>query len=413
MRFRNLAVWILLTGIAHAAHGRAIHVGPGREFSAIRAAVRSASEGDTVYIHSGVYHEGNIVIGKSLSVIGIGKPVIDGEHKSEVISVNADHVTISGLHIRRSGTAALNDPAGIRVLNSDHARILDNVLTDNFFGIYIQYGKHCEVRNNEITAFGKEEHAIGNGIHCWKSDSLLIIGNRIRGHRDGIYFEFVSRSLIWRNISEGNVRYGLHFMFSNDDHYISNIFRNNGAGVAVMFSKRVHMINNTFEENWGDAAYGLLLKEISDALVYNNRFSHNSTGVFMEGTNRIEFEKNAFTHNGWALRIQASCMDNSFTLGNFNGNTFDVATNGSLVLNTFDGNYWDRHDGYDLHRDGVSDVPYHPLSLFSVIAEKNSSAMLLYRSFMVSLLDQSEKFMPSLTPANFVDNRPRMSPVPL
>ena len=50
-------------------------------------------------------------------------------------------------------------------------------------------------------------------------------------------------------------------MFSNDDSYISNLFKNNGAGVAVMFSKSLKMFNNTFEENWGDSAYGLLLKE--------------------------------------------------------------------------------------------------------------------------------------------------------
>jgi nitrous oxidase accessory protein len=32
--------------------------------------------------------------------------------------------------------------------------------------------------------------------------------------------------------------------------------------------------------------------------------------------------------------------------------------------------------------------------------------MLLFRSFMVSLLDKSEKILPSLTPENFIDNTP-------
>ena len=65
------------------------------------------------------------------------------------------------------------------------------------------------------------EQQIGNGIHAWKSDSLIIAGNRIHGHRDGIYFEFVTHSVIWRNISEMNIRYGLHFMFPNNDAYFT------------------------------------------------------------------------------------------------------------------------------------------------------------------------------------------------
>jgi parallel beta-helix repeat protein len=105
-----------------------------------------------------------------------------------------------------------------------------------------------------------EEQEIGNGIHCWKSDSIQVIGNKISGNRDGIYFEFVTNSVIWRNISFDNIRYGLHFMFSNNDAYFTNCFTNNGAGVAVMFSNHITMMNNTFRENWGDAAYGMLLK---------------------------------------------------------------------------------------------------------------------------------------------------------
>jgi uncharacterized repeat protein (TIGR02543 family) len=61
---------------------------------------------------------------------------------------------------------------------------------------------------------------------------------------------------------------------------------------------------------------------------------------------------------------------------------------------------------YDLNKDGIGDVPYRPLSLFSVIVESNPPAMLLFRSFMVSLLDKSEKILPSLTPENFIDNTP-------
>lgn len=383
-------------------------VGPAQALHSIKAAISVSKPGDTVLVKSGVYKEGNIVIDKRIVLIGQNLPVIDGDRKFEVITIKADSVVIRGFRVQHSGYATLDDPGGIKVQNCNYVVIEDNLLYDNFFGIYIQYGKHCTIKDNTLVAFGKEEQEIGNGIHCWKSDSLRIIHNNISGHRDGIYFEFVTNSVIWRNVSHHNIRYGLHFMFSNNDSYVTNIFRANGAGVAVMFTKHVTMMNNSFEENWGDAAYGLLLKEISDSHISGNRFIRNTSGIWMEGTNRIKLERNAFENNGWAMQVQASCMDNTISSNNFLGNTFDIGTNGTVVLNHFANNYWDKYEGYDLDRNGVGDVPYRPLSMYAVVVEKNPSAMLLFRSFLVSLLDRSEKIFPSLTPDNFIDESPRM-----
>ena len=95
---------------------------------------------------------------------------------------------------------------------------------------------------------------------------------------------------------------------------------------------------------------------------------------------------------------------------NFYSNSFDVSTNGNVVLNHFEGNYWDRYHGYDLNKDGIGDVTYHPLSMFGVVVEKMPSAMLLHRSFFITLLDNSEKVLPSLTPSNFEDKFPSIKP---
>lgn len=387
---------------------KTITVGQFKQFSKIKDAIAAAHSFDTIEISGGTYKEGNIIIDKSLFVKGVNKPVLDGEKKFEILSIKSSYTTIEGLTIQHSGFGTLDDPGGIKVYDAHHVIIQNNQLIDNFFGIYIQFGQNCIVKNNILTAFGREEQQIGNGIHCWKSDSLQIIGNRINGHRDGIYFEFVRSSVIWRNVSHGNLRYGLHFMFSNDDAYIGNVFKNNGAGVAVMFTQNVKMFNNSFNDNWGDGSYGLLLKEISDAYIFNNRFKSNTSGIYMEGTNRIKVERSEFINNGWGMKIQASCMDNEILGNNFIGNTFDISTNGSLVLNSFNGNYWDKYEGYDLNRDNIGDVPYHPLSLFAVIVENNGPVMLLYQSFFVQLLEESEKVIPSLTPVNFIDEKPLM-----
>ncbi|NNT70899.1 nitrous oxide reductase family maturation protein NosD [Flavobacterium sp. IMCC34852] len=395
------------------SNAKTITVGKSYPVKTIKQALAMATDGDTIIVTKGIYKEGNIIIDKKIAFLGKQYPILDGQNKAEVLSIAADSVVVKGFKIINSGHAALDDPCGIKVYDRSFVSIENNILDNNFFGIYLQNCKNSLVKNNSIKAYGKQEQLIGNGIHCWKSEQLQIIGNRISGHRDGIYFEFVTQSVIWRNISNHNIRYGLHFMFSNDDSYITNVFKGNGAGVAVMFTKNVKMFNNYFEENWGDSAYGLLLKEIADSYIFNNRFARNTSGIYMEGTSRIKVEKNVFEANGWGMKIQASCMENEIVNNNYVGNTFDISTNGSLVLNTFNSNYWDKYEGYDLNKDGIGDVPYHPLSLFAVLTENNPSAMILFRSFMITLLDKSEKVLPSITPDNFIDNTPLMKSLPL
>ena len=407
---RNISI-LFFVFITTFSSAKSRHVGKSYPHKNITNAISELNNGDSLFVHEGLYKEGNIIITKSIKCFGINKPVLDGEHKTEILTIKADDVLIDGFVVQNSGYATLDDPGGIKVFQSKGVQIQHNELSNNFFGIYLQQSRNCKINNNYIHSNGVDEQQIGNGIHCWKSDSLIIEANKINGHRDGIYFEFVTNSIIWRNISFSNIRYGLHFMFSNDDSYISNVFKNNGAGVAVMFTHRVKMFNNYFINNWGDAAYGILLKEISDSYILHNKFNNNTTGIYMEGTNRILVEHNEFKENGWGLKIQASCMDNTIRQNNFFGNTFDVSTNGTLVLNNFDENYWDKYEAYDLNKDKFGDVPYRPLSLFSVMVESNNSLMLLFRSFMITLLDKSERIIPSLTPENFIDNKPRMNAV--
>ncbi len=390
-----------------------IHVGKNYSYTSVKKGIAAAKAGDTVMVHSGLYREGNIIIDKKIIFVGNGLPVLDGEKKHEVLSIRADSVVVDGFKVIRSAYATITDPCGIKVYNKKFVVIQNNILEDNFFGIYLQNSQNCIIKNNKITAHGQDEQELGNGIHCWKSNDILVIGNRIDGHRDGIYFEFVYDSVIWRNISTNNIRYGLHFMFSHSNSYITNVFRNNGAGVAVMYTKNVKMFNNTFDQNWGASAYGLLLKDISDSYIFNNKFTTNTSAIYIEGGSRIKIEKNQFKENGWAMQIQANSIDNVIVNNNFRGNTFDMGTNGSLVLNTFNSNYWDKYEGYDLNKDGIGDVPYHPLSLFAVLIENNPSAMLLFRSFMITLLDKSEKVLPSITPDNFIDDKPLMKSLPL
>lgn len=388
-------------------------VQPGGKIQTIKQAIALADTGDTILVKSGTYREGNILIDKSLILLGENTPIVDGEFKQEVITVRARHVTISGFQIINSSVASMRDPAGIGAEEADFLVVKKNQFNGTFFGIHISNSHHITISDNTLQAILRSDHETGNGIHLWQCSNATIKNNNIAGHRDGIYFEFVTNSVIDGNLSEGNLRYGLHFMFSNDDDYTNNIFKDNGAGVAVMYTKNVKMVNNRFEKNWGPSAYGLLLKDIRDSFVENNLFDQNTIGIYMEGTSRSSFKNNIFSKNGWAIKLQASCDDNIFSENNFQSNTFDIATNGTMVLNSFSYNYWDKYQGYDLNRDGIGDVPFRPVNLYAMIVERIPTAVLLWRSFLVYLLDRAERIIPAVTPENLKDDFPRMKPYDL
>jgi len=409
-RIIQIAALLMLSLLSEAKTWR---VGQGEPCASIRQAVGKAAPGDTILVKKGIYLEKGLVIDRRLCLKGIGLPILDGEKKYEIISIKADGVTVEGFLLQHSGVSDWHDIAGIKIYGATHVTVRGNTLDDTFFGIYSQQADSCIIAGNTVRSRADKETQSGNGIHCWKCDGMQIVDNVISHHRDGIYFEFVTNSLIRGNQSFDNIRYGLHFMFSHHDIYQGNLFRHNEAGVSVMFSHGVSMLDNIFSENGGGGSYGILMKEITDSRVDHNVFIRNTSGIYMEGTTRVVVTGNAFTGNGWALKIQASCADNTITRNNFRSNTFDVATNGTLVLNNFDNNYWDKYEGYDLNRDGIGDVPYHPISMYAMIAEKNPAVMMLFHSFIVSLMDRTEKVIPSITPANLKDDKPSMKPLRL
>jgi len=386
-----------------------ITVAPRTNVATLKQAVALAKNGDTIVVKKGSYASINTVIDKALTILGQDHPVLDARFMEEVITITASHVKLDGFIIKNSKTGSMRDFAGIRLSNVEYVTISNNVLVDNFFGIYLSNCLHIQLLNNHITGSGNIENS-GNGIHLWKCKEVLIKKNYVTRHRDGIYFEFAKKCLIEDNLSEKNIRYGLHFMFSDDDTYRHNTFKNNGSGVSVMYTRRIAMLNNTFIENWGSSIYGVLLKEITDARIEGNHFIRNTTGIYMENSDRITVTHNDFISNGWAMRVLASCNSDHFTENNYKGNSFDVTTNGTLKEIYFNNNYWDKYDGYDLNKDGVGDIPYRPISLYAQIIEQNPQSVMLMRSFIVNLIDKVERAIPSITPESVKDDKPAMKP---
>lgn len=368
---------------------------------------------DTVIFQEGHYYLHDILINKPMTIMGKGKAILDGEGKYEIMIINTIKVHLYNIEFRNSGYSSLNDYAAIKLINASEITIERNRVINSFFAIHMSNCSNIHISQNIIEGNAHSEQLNGNAIHAWKCTNLKIEKNEVSKHRDGIYLEFVSHSLIRENLSTLQMRYGLHFMFSNDDIYEQNTFKNNGAGVAVMYSKNVKMSKNTFLQNVGSSAYGLLLKDITDSEINHNSFLMNTKGIDMEGSNRIILEYNLFEDNGWGIAIQASCMDNTIRKNNFVNNSFDVSTNGKVILNKFDNNYWDRYTGYDLNKDHIGDVPHRPLSLMSTLMEQHQGILILMNSFIIHLFDKLERIIPTLTPEDFIDLNPSMHAYPI
>jgi len=409
MRLHAVLIGVVAFSTGFSASGRLLLVGSA-ELPSLGVALGRARAGDTLRLLPGVYRERELELRVPLTLEGTPGAILDAEGRGEILRIYADGTTIRGLTLRRSGLSFLHENAAIRIEGARNCRIENNLFEECFFAIYLAKAARCTVQNNRILGKAQREALSGNGIHLWYCRDIVIRSNVIIRHRDGIYFEFVRSSLIEHNISEHNLRYGLHFMFSDSCLYRFNVFRHNGAGVAVMYSRFITMEHNRFENAWGSSAFGLLLKDISASHVQENLFQGNSTALYLEGSNANQVTRNRFLANGWALRVMANSIGNTFADNSFIANTIDVSTNSRTSFNVFRHNYWSRYRGYDLDHDGYGDVPFHPVNAFAVLMERYPVLLLFMRSFLAELWDLVEHIFPVLTPAAIVDSAPRMSP---
>jgi nitrous oxidase accessory protein len=398
---------LLLLALALAAPVRVITVFPGGPVPSLKAALALAQDGDTILVRAGIYRESQVVVSRQVVIIGMAGAILDGGGDA-LLLVNADSVTIRGLELRNVAASNSEDRAAIRLNGVHGCLVAGNVIRAAFFGIYAARAEHCVIRENIIIGLGAAETRNANAIHLYATRDFVVSGNQVTQHRDGIYLEFGRHASIEGNTSSENTRYGLHFMFSDSCAYQDNVFRDNRAGVAVMYSSQVEMRGNTFSGATGPAAYGLLLKEIRDSHLAGSHFSDNTVALSVEGSDRLVASGNDFVRNGWALRLLASTDNGRFEGNRFAGNAFDVVTNSRQSSTDFRGNFWDRYQGYDLDHDGFGDVPFRPVRLFGLIVAQHPPAAMLLHSLLVSLLETAERVAPVLTPELPVDPAPLM-----
>ena len=165
-------------------------------FAAILAAFEVVKDSGTVNIYSGTYHE-NLVLEKTLALVGedSSTTIVDGGATGDVVLVNRDGVTITGLTLRNAGF--MGD--GIRV-NSGGCTISSNIIQANGgSGIHLA-STGCDISRNVISANG------GSGIvlESSASDNVISDNNITDNGSYGIYSTGAWNNVIYHNNFVGN-----------------------------------------------------------------------------------------------------------------------------------------------------------------------------------------------------------------
>jgi nitrous oxidase accessory protein len=382
---------------------------------AAAAAIAAASAGDVILLQRGV-HAGPLRIDRPLTLRGAEGAILDGRGQGSVLEIAASRVTVENLAIRRSGNEVNTGDAAVRVSGGTGVVLRRISARDVLYGIYVERAESLTVAESHLTGRVRplDESGFGNGIHLWYSHDALLRGNTVERFTDAIYLSFANRTRVIGNRLQENGRYGLHTMYCQESQLERNRFAWNVAGCAIMFSNGLRVTNNDFVHNRGSRTYGLLLRDCSAGTFTGNRFSDNTIAVFMDNSNRNVIRENLVQDNGWGLFIFSSCAGNETTRNLFINNDYPVALDMRRSDNRFDdgthGNFWSENAPYDLDADGVSDVPYSPVSAFAFISKQYPDLALLAKSPAVAAITVAERVFPALRPSEIVDGRPFVSP---
>lgn len=373
--------------------------------SSLQARIDSAQPGDRIEVQPGTY-TGDLYVDKLVYLVGIGRPRLLGSGTGSVVRIRADHATIEGFDIDgQLGGSLARDSSGIHVTAQD-VIIRNCRVVRSLFGVYLREAHRATVDDTIITGIeGKAPGEQGSGIHVFNTQGFTLRGNHIRHSRDGFYIQSSDHGLVTGN-QVSDVRYGLHYMNSDDNRFEDNLFERGAAGAALMYSRRLTFARNRFVHNRGFASVGLLLKDCEDVLAVDNLVADNERGFFIDGAVRHVFRHNVVSSSDVAVVVYDSSAGNRFEANAFVGNLAPLRLVGRRTDTVFDGNYWSEFDEPDLDGDGIRDEPYRLSNVFDHLRGNLTAADLFAQGFGATVLARAERTFPVLRPIAVVDAHP-------
>lgn len=385
----------------------------------LQARIAAAPSGSTLVIPPGEYG-GPIVVDKPLTLVAGGAVTIDAGGVGDAVRITAPDVTLRGLTIRGTGDSLDQQHAGVSV-SAARATIENNQLEDVLLGVLLNGAADSVVRGNIIRGKALDLSRRGDGIRLWSSDGALVENNRVLAVRDVVVWYSQRVRLIDNEVRDS--RYGMHFMYASGGVLERNRLAENSVGLFLMYSHDVRLSGNIFERNRGPSGYGLGLKDVDAVTAVENRFIGNRVGMYVDNSpSRTdvsqEFRRNVFAFNDVALAFLPAVQRNRFVENEFHENLEQVAILGSGELKNNDftvdgrGNHWSDYAGYDADGDGRGDVPYHAMSLFENLMDREPTLRLFLHSPAQQAIELASRAFPVVRPrAKITDTAPLMQPL--
>ena len=387
------------------AYASIIMVGPTQKFKTIQSAIDISKTGDTVLVHPYIYKE-HIIISKSIKLIGIKRPVIDGDNKGHIISILARDVELSGLDIINSGKDFANSDAGIFCSKKAISiMIKDNMIKNSLWGIWVDASLNIKIIGNKIYGLkDRMSQRRGNGIHLFNVKFAKVISNYIESTRDGIYVFDSSESKLNGNTIR-NLRYGIHYMHSNNNDMNNNLIENNTVGFALMFSRN---LNINYNKIYNNKKNGILLRDLLHSRIYSNEIKGSEKALFFYNSLFKTVKGNIIKRNHIGAHVWAGSFENKVFDNDFINNEFQTKFVGAKD-EFWTGNYWNNYLGWDLDQDKFGDIPFVGNGLVERLVWTYPMLRILLASPALQTLRMSESQFPLLRTPSIIDNRPLMT----
>jgi len=402
----GLAWALVASGPAAAAE---VPVAPGAE--TLLRAIAAAAPGDVLKLGPGSYG-GGVTIDRTLTLLGHPEARIDARGKGSVITVSAPDVVLRGLTLVNSGVSLEREDSGVFVdREGDRVLIEGNRLEGNLIGVFLKGPEAARVRGNRIVGRGDlRMNERGNGVQLWNTPGSVVEGNDLHLGRDGI-FVTTSKQNVFRNNRFRDLRFAVHYMYTNDSEVSGNVSRGNHVGYAIMFSHRLQVRDNVSE---GDRDHGLLFNYANASRIEDNLVRGGAEKcVFIYNANKNAFRGNRFEGCGIGIHFTAGSERNEISGNAFIDNRTQVKYVGSREIEWSAGrrgNYWSDNPAFDLDADGIADRPYRPNGLVDQIVWRQPLAKLLLNSPALEVLRWAQSEFPTLRPGGVTDSAPLMRP---
>ncbi|MBM3897873.1 MAG: nitrous oxide reductase family maturation protein NosD [Thaumarchaeota archaeon] len=374
--------------------------------SSLQELIDSTPAGGTLMLKAGTYY-GPVRIIKPIGIVGEGLPVVDGRGHGDVILIETNDVTITGLRVRNSNPEISKESAGIKIL-ANNSRIIGNLIEDTLFSVYLQGAHNTIVERNQMTGFPtKNVNDKGHGVYLWYSFNSSVIGNVIQSVKDAINADHSYNSRIAENKMSYS-RYGVHLMYSDGFSVISNTIDRNLVGMALMYSSDLMISRNVVKENKGVAvSHGIFVRECGNIVIEQNLILGHMNSLIIESTPSPPSSSQTIRNNSIAFNYVGIQIDSNsggkVYQNNFFENLEQVKLVGSGSRIDWQGNFWSDYRG-------LGDIAHKVENPLHDLMDTHPQLMVFAYSPAYTSLELFKKSLPAMPKVRAIDNSPLVKP---